>query len=123
VTTNFDAGHSQIKQLTVYVRSDEKVGYHDTIVTSIFYCILSVTYVIFFLRIFYWAKLTGKKSAGSTSELLFYHGRFIFPPVAVIAFWEVAFILYYYFSNLYKKKKPNLKKQKSEDYITTVKNY
>jgi hypothetical protein len=54
-----DAGTTE--KYIPYVRSDEKVGCHDTIITSIFYLVLGVAYAYVFLLIYlvYWSNITG----------------------------------------------------------------
>ena len=46
-----------LKGLETFVRSDEKVGYHDTIITSVFYLILGLTYIGLYLV--YWGQIAG----------------------------------------------------------------
>jgi hypothetical protein len=41
-----------------YVRSDEKVGFYNTIITSVFYLLLGFTYIFVFIYLVYWNRLT-----------------------------------------------------------------
>jgi hypothetical protein len=63
VTAKVDAVNaSEDEYLKVYLRSDERVGFHDTIITSVFYLGLGVTYIMLFIYLVYWHVVTGSKN-------------------------------------------------------------
>jgi hypothetical protein len=49
------------ESMMVYLRSDERTGFHDTLVTSIFYMGLGITYVMAFIYFVYWRVIVGEK--------------------------------------------------------------
>lgn len=63
VNAMLDSSKADQKQkMIVYVRSDERVGFHDTIITSIFYLSLGIIYVMLFIYLVYWDRVAGSPS-------------------------------------------------------------
>ncbi|HZA64024.1 MAG TPA: hypothetical protein VE573_14205 [Nitrososphaeraceae archaeon] len=61
VTAKLDISKASAdEEIATYVRSDERVGFHDTIIASIFYLGLGVVYVMLFIYLVYWEQLSGK---------------------------------------------------------------
>jgi hypothetical protein len=83
--------------LIVYLRSDERVGFHDTLITSIFYSGLGVTYVMLFIYLVYWRHLVGSTYAPHWKKLNHHKIREIVYYVLVIAGVEIFVTVIYYY--------------------------
>jgi hypothetical protein len=65
------------KNVIPYVRSDERVGFHLTIPTSLFYLVLGGVYVLILVYLVYWNRLTDSKNwkpldKRSVGSIIFY---------------------------------------------------
>jgi hypothetical protein len=100
--------------ILVYVRSDERTGFHDTLITSLFYLGLGITYVMLFIYLVYWEVVAGKyeKKWDSKTNKFVETGKFsknwkkldkhglreIVFIVVIIAAGDIVFTaIYYYF--------------------------
>jgi hypothetical protein len=74
LTATTDASNvDMLKDLEIFVRSDDKVGYHDTIITSIFYLILGLTYIGLFIYLVYWGQIAGIANWTPLNKRKWYH--------------------------------------------------
>jgi hypothetical protein len=83
--------------LKVFLRSDERVGFHDTLITSIFYFLLGMTYLMLLSYWIYWGHLVGSNRAPHWKKLNHHNKREIVGWVIVIAVAEIVVTAIYYY--------------------------
>jgi hypothetical protein len=86
------------EQLKVYLRSDERVGFHDTLITSIFYLGLGVIYVGLFIYLVYRSsEVDGKDGKEKKKKLEQIEPHKIVIWILAIAVGEIVVTVIYYY--------------------------
>jgi hypothetical protein len=95
VNATLDTSKAEKKeQLKVYLRSDERVGFHDTVITSIFYLGLGATYVLVFIFLVYRSSVV-QETKWKKLERIQIHS-IVYYVLAIAGAEIVITIIYYY---------------------------
>jgi hypothetical protein len=91
IVANLNTTVNQVTNLTAYVRSDERVGYHDTIPTAAFYLGLSSIYIISSVTVYNHSPPVVIRNVILIRRLFLY----LVPPFVYVFLFTTAYFAYY----------------------------